>query len=62
MYTLKINCKGKRTVRTASKEIKVEKYNRCKKLKIKIIIKRKEKIMEEERKKKKTPQNCTSPK
>ena len=55
MYTLKINCKGKRTVRTASKEIKVEKYNRCKKLKIKIIIKRKEKIMEEERKKRKTP-------
>ena len=35
MYTLKINCKGKRTVRKANKGINVEKYNRF--LKIKII-------------------------
>ena len=41
-----------------------KKYNRFKKLKIKIIKKRKEKKMKEERKKggkRKTPQNCKSP-
>ena len=43
LYTLKINCKGKRTVGKASEGINVEKYNRFKKLKIKIIKKRKEK-------------------
>ena len=42
MYTLKINCKGKRRVRKASKGINVEKNNnRFKKLKIKIIKKKK---------------------
>jgi len=38
---IKINCKGKRTVRKTNKEINIEKYNRFKKLKIKIIKKRK---------------------
>ena len=40
LYTLKINCKGKRTVWKANKGITVEKYNRFKKLKIKIIKKK----------------------
>ena len=35
LYTLKINCKGKRTVGKANKGINVEKNNRFKKLKIK---------------------------
>ena len=42
-----------------------KKYNRFKKLKIKIVKKRKEKKKEEERKekknKRKTPHNCKSP-
>ena len=42
-YTLKINCMGKRTEEMANKGISVEKYNRFKKLKIKMIKKRKEK-------------------
>ena len=33
LYTLKINCKGKRTVGKANKGINVEKYNKFKKLK-----------------------------
>ena len=33
LYTLKINCKGKRTVGKANKGINVEKYNRFKKIK-----------------------------
>ena len=33
LYTLKINCKGKRTVRKANKGINVENNNRFKKLK-----------------------------
>ena len=42
MYTLKINCKGKRRVGKASKGINVEKNNnRFKKLKIKIKRERK---------------------
>ena len=60
MYTLNINCKGKRTLGKAHRGINVEKYNRFKKLNYK-----KEKKMEEERKKKKkrkTPQNFKSPK
>ena len=42
LYTLKINCKGKRTVGKANKEINVEKYNRYKTLKVKIVKKRKD--------------------
>ena len=38
-----MNCKGDRTVGKANKGINVEKINRFKKLKIKIIKKRKEK-------------------
>jgi len=34
LYTLKINCKGKRTVGKENKEINVDKYNRFKKLKL----------------------------
>ena len=39
---IKINCKGKRTVGKANKEINVEKYNRYKTLKVKIVKKRKD--------------------
>ena len=41
LYTLKINCNGRRTVEKANKGINVEKYNTF--LKIKIIKKRQEK-------------------
>ena len=42
LYTLKINCKGKRTVGKANKGINVEKnHNRFKKLKLKKEKKRK---------------------
>ena len=41
LYTLKINCKGKRTVGKTKEMYKI--YNRFKKLIIKIIKKRKEK-------------------
>ena len=51
MYTLKINCKGKRTVGKANKGINVEKIG------LKIKNKKKER---EREKKKKTPQNCKS--
>ena len=44
IYTLKINCKGKRTVGKANKGIMWKKYNRFKKLKL-----------EKEGKKRKTP-------
>ena len=55
LYRLKINCKGKRTVGKANKEINVEKNNnRFKKLKIKIKKKT-------TKKRRKTPQNCKSP-
>ena len=37
LYTLKINCKGKRAVGKANKGINVGKCNRLKKLKVKII-------------------------
>ena len=59
LYTLKINCKGKRTVGKANEGIIVEKYNRFKILKIKIIKMRKGKTMEEEKKGRgrKMPQN-----
>ena len=58
MYTLNINCKGKRTVGRGNKGINAEKYNRFKKLNYKT-----EKKMEERKKKKrKTPQNFKSPK
>ena len=50
LYTLRVNCKGKRTVGKANEGINVEKYNRFKKLKIKIIKKRKEKKTEEKSK------------
>ena len=44
MYTLKINCKGKRTVGKANKGINVEKNNNSfEKLKIKNIEKKKNK-------------------
>ena len=61
IYTLRINCKEKRTVGKAKKEINVEKYNRFKQ--IKIIEKRKRKMEEEKQKGKQrtTPQNCKSP-
>jgi len=49
LYTLKINCKEKRTVGKANKGISIEKYNRFKK--IKIIKKEKRVKTEEERKK-----------
>jgi len=42
IYILKINCKGKRTVGKANKGIMWKKYNRFKKLKVKIIKKRKD--------------------
>ena len=42
LYILKINCKGKRTVGKANKGIMWKKYNRFKKLKVKIIKKRKD--------------------
>ena len=48
LYTLKINCKEKRTVEKANKGISIEKYNRSKK--IKIIKKEKRVKTEEERK------------
>ena len=58
LYTLKINCKGKRTWGKANKGINIKKYIiGLKKLKVKIIKKRKEtKKMEEERKKGNTPE------
>ena len=40
LYTLKINCKGKRTVGKANKGTNVEKIIMFKKLKIKIIKKK----------------------
>ena len=52
LYTLKINCKGKRTVGKANKRNKCRKnIIGFKKVKIKIIQKSKENKMEEERKK-----------
>ena len=58
-----INCEGKRTVGKANKGINVEKYNKF--IKIKIVIKRKEKKIRHKKKgrkkKRKTPQNCKSP-
>ena len=36
LYTVKINCKGKRIVGKENKGINIEKYNRFKKLTIKI--------------------------
>ena len=53
-----INCEGKRTVGKANKGINVEKYNKF--IKIKIVIKRKEK-KEKQRTKKKTPENFKNP-
>ena len=41
LYMLKSNCKGKRTVGKANKGINVEKYNRLKKLNVKIIKRKK---------------------
>ena len=48
LYKLKINCKGKTTVREANKGISVEKNNKFKKLKL-------------NKTKRKTPQNCKRP-
>ena len=58
-----INCKGKRQVGKESKGINVEKCNRFKKLKIKIIRKKREneKKRKKKKKKRKTLQNCQSP-
>ena len=51
LYTLKINSKGERIVGKAGKRVKVGKnISNLKKLRIKIIKKRKEKKIEEERK------------
>ena len=36
LHTLKINCKGERTLRKANKEINVEKNNKFKKIKTKL--------------------------
>ena len=57
IYTLRINCKGKKTVGKANKGINVKKYYWFKKLKIKIIKKRKEK-KNRTKKKRKHPKNC----
>ena len=57
LYTLKINFKGKRTVRKANKGINVEKHNSFKK--IKIIKKRKKWKKKEKRGKKKKEENAT---
>ena len=51
VYTLKVNCKGKRTVGNANKGINVEK----------IIIGLKIKIKKERERERKIPQNCKSP-
>ena len=63
LYTLKINCKGKRTVGKATKGINVKKtVIDLRKLKIKIIKNRKEKKKKRKKtEKRKTPQNCKSP-
>ena len=54
LYTLKINCKGKRTIGKANKGINVEKITiGLKKLKIKIKKGKREKRKEKEKKKKK---------
>ena len=58
IYTLRINCKGKRTVGKAKKGISVENIIGLNKLKTKIIEKRKIK-MEEEKQKGKTKENAT---
>ena len=52
LYTLKINCKGEKTVGKANKGIDVEKNNRFKKI-------FKEKIFK--KRKRKTPQYCKCP-
>jgi len=57
LYALKINCKGKRSVRKANKGINIEKYNSFKTLKIKIIRKRKEEKWKK-KEKREIPQNC----
>ena len=54
LYTLKINCKGKKTVGKANKGINVEKII----IGFKNFFKRKEL---KKKKKRKTPQNCKSP-
>jgi len=68
LYTLKINCKGKKSIRKANKIINVEKNNRLFfKLKIKTIKREKKKKWKKKSKrnnnnnKKKTTQNCKSP-
>ena len=61
LYTLRVNCKGKRTVGKANEGINVEKYNRFKKLKIKIIKKRKEKKTEEKSKKEENSTELQNP-
>ena len=58
IYTLKINCKGKRAVGKINEGINVENIIGLKKFKKRV------KKMEEERKKgkkRKTPQNCKTP-
>jgi len=62
LYALKINCKGKRSVRKANKGINIEKYNSFKTLKIKIIRKRKEeKWKKKEKRKKRNSTELQSP-
>ena len=52
LYTLKINCKGERTVGKVNKGINIEKIIGFKKLKIKIEKKEKKKRWKKEEKKK----------
>ena len=52
LYTLRVNCKGKRTVGKANKAINAQKINRFKKLRFK---------KEKRNKRGKIPQNCKSP-
>ena len=57
LYTLKINCKGKRAARKANKEVNVEKVDWVYKIK---IIKKTEEERNKDRKRE-PPQNCKSP-
>ena len=61
LHTLKINCKGERTVGKGNKGINVEKNNRFKKIKNKEKIRGRKKKGRKKKEKRKTPQNCKSP-
>ena len=61
LHTLKINCKGKRTVEKANKRINIEKIILdLKFLKIKIKKKKKNRTKKKEEENSTTPQNCKS--